>query len=189
MTPKRFFDSEGGAFPFTVLDDRAGLRHDRGCYIMAEDGTSVDHLPRELLTAIRDLCRQGEQLLESGKFEEAFGVFNRAYLLIPEPREKWNATGWILVAMGETAVRAGAFESAEGPLTDAMWCPGTIGNPWVHLRRGQVAYELGKLDRATDELARAWMGGMRAIFEGLDPKYFALVEKVLQPPIGMDRLP
>jgi hypothetical protein len=30
---------------------------------------------------------------------------------------------------------------------------------------------------------------MRAIFEGLDPKYFALVEKVLQPPIGMDRLP
>ena len=27
MTPKRFFDSEGGPFAHTVLDDRAGVRH------------------------------------------------------------------------------------------------------------------------------------------------------------------
>jgi hypothetical protein len=29
----------------------------------------------------------------------------------------------------------------------------------------------------------------RDAFAGQDPKYFALVERVLQPPPGMDRLP
>jgi hypothetical protein len=70
-----------------------------------------------------------------------------------------------------------------------MYCPGTIGNPWVHLRLGQVRFELGQLELATDELARAYMGGGRDVFEGQDPKYFELVERVLEPPPGMDRLP
>lgn len=38
MTPKRFFDSEGGSFPYTVLDDRAGVRHPKGCYTLAPEG-------------------------------------------------------------------------------------------------------------------------------------------------------
>ena len=105
------------------------------------------------------------------------------------PPERWNAAGWLRVALGENAIRAGSFHAAEGPLADAMWCPGTIGNPWVHLRCGQMRFELGQMERAGDELARAYMGGGRAIFEGQDPKYFALVEQLLRPPPGMDRLP
>jgi hypothetical protein len=125
----------------------------------------------------------------AGNFRGAFDLFIEAYNLLPESGEKWNAAGWILVALGENAIRAGSFETAEGPFVDAMWCPGTIGNPWVHLRCGQMRFELGQMDRAADELTRAYMGGGREIFEGLDPKYFALLEEVLEPPPGMDRLP
>src|SRR5262245_4603892 len=189
MTPKRFFDSEGGAFAFTVLDDRAGLRHARGCYTMAEDGQEVDTLPAETFTAVRARAEEGEKCMVAGDFRKAFDLFLEALNLLPDPREQWNAAGWLLVALGENAIRAGSFQAAEAPLIDAMWCPGTIGNPWVHLRCGQMRFELGQMDRAADELARAYVGGGRAIFEDQDPKYFALVEQVLQPPPGMDRLP
>jgi hypothetical protein len=91
--------------------------------------------------------------------------------------------------MGECSFRSASWESALAPLQDSIICPGTLGNPWVHLRLGQVRCELGDKPRAADELARAYMGGGREVFEGQDPKYFALVESVLRPPPGMDRLP
>jgi hypothetical protein len=189
MTPKRFFDSEGGAFPYTRLDDRAGVRHARGCYVLAEDGDAVATLPAETFATVRARAEEGERRMAAGDFRGAFDLFVEALNLLPDPREQWNAAGWLLVPLGENAARAGNFAAAEAPLADAMWCPGTIGNPWVHLRNGQVRYELGQMDRAPDELARAYMGGGRGIFADQDPKYFALVEQVLQPPPGMDRLP
>jgi hypothetical protein len=189
VTPKRLFDSEGGVFPFTLLDDRAGLLHDRGCYAMAEDDQEVDRLPFDTFAAIKKLADEGERRMLAGEFRGAFDLLIEALNMLPDPREQWNAAGWLLVALGENAVRSGSFQAAEAPLTDAMYCPGTIGNPWVHLRCGQMRYELGQMDRAADELARAYMGGGREIFDGLDPKYFALIERVLEPAPGSDRLP
>jgi hypothetical protein len=189
MTPKRFFDSTGEPFAHTVLDDRAGIRHANGGHTLAPEKGKVARLPAETFAAIRAKAEEGERRMAAGDYHGAFGLFVEALKLIPEPQEQWNAAGWLLVALGENAIRAGSFQAAEGPLTDAMWCPGTIGNPWVHLRSGQVRFELGQTDRAGDELARAYMGGGREIFDGQDPKYFALVERLLQPPPGMDRLP
>lgn len=189
MTPKRFFTTTGEAFAYTRLDDRAGVQHERGCYTMAEDGDAVETLPAEVFAAVKERGEEGERRMNAGDFRGAFDQFVEALNLLPDPREQWNATAWLLVAMGENAIRAGSFEAADAPLADAMWSPGTIGNPWVHLRRGQVFYHQGNMERAADELARAYMGGAREIFEGQDPKYFALVEQVLRPPPGMDRLP
>ena len=189
MTPKRLFDSEGGAFAYTVLDDRAGVRHAKGCYTLAAEGRKVARLPPETFAEVKAKAEEGERRMAASDFRGAFDLFVAALNLLPDPREQWNAAGWLLVALGENAIRAGSFQAAEGPLTDAMWCPGTIGNPWVHLRCGQMRFELGQIDRAGDELARAYMGGGREVFEGQDPKYFALVEQLLQPPPGMDRLP
>ena len=69
--------------------------------------------------------------------------------------------------MGECAIRTGD-SAAVAPLKDAMHCPGTIGNPWVHLLLGRCPLELDD-ERAADELARAYMGGGRALFDELDP--------------------
>lgn len=172
-----------------MLDDRAGVRQPSGCYTLAPDGQKVARLPEEAFAAMKAKAEKGERRMAAGDFRGAFGGFVEGLDLLPEPREQWHAAGWLLVALGENAIRAGHFQAAEGPLTDAMWCPGTIGNPWVHLRCGQMRFELGQMDRDGDELARAYIGGGREVFEGQDPKYFALVEQLLQPPPGVDRLP
>ncbi len=189
MTPKRFYTTDGEAFAYTRLDARAGVPHERGCYTTADDGDEVATLPPDTFAQVRALGEEGERLMTAGDFRGAFDKFVAAFGLLPDPKEQWNAAGWLLLALGENSIRAGNFEAAETPLADAFWCPGLIGNPWAHLRRGQVAFERRDLHRAADELARAYMGGGRSVFEDQDPKYFALVEDVLQPPPGMDRLP
>ena len=52
-----------------------------------------------------------------------------------------------------------------------MTCPGAIGNPFLHLRRGQVLYEQNEPDAAADELMRAFMAEGHEIFENEDEKY------------------
>ena len=65
-----------------------------------------------------------------------------------------------------------------------MHCPGAIGNPYVHLRLGEAQFELGEIQRAKDELARAYMGGGPEVFEGDDPKYLRFIMEVLRPAAG-----
>jgi hypothetical protein len=52
-----------------------------------------------------------------------------------------------------------------------MTCPGGLGNPFLHLRFGQILFESGDHDLAADELIRAYMGAGDEIFENEDPKY------------------
>jgi hypothetical protein len=165
-------DVEGDTYPRTKLDE-----HGRDEAVLS--GSTVAALKQQVAEA---------QRLVDGDAPSAFRAFRAALELLPAPVQNWNAAGWLLVAMGECAVRTGDFAAALAPLKDAMHCPGTVGNPWVHLLLGRCRLELGD-ERAADELARAYMGGGRALFEGLDPKYFTLVEQVLKPPPGHDRLP
>jgi hypothetical protein len=63
-----------------------------------------------------------------------------------------------------------------------MHCPKAIGNPFLHLRLGQCQFELGNLDRAADELARAYMGAGLEIFDSEDAKYFEFLKMRMAPP-------
>jgi hypothetical protein len=165
-------DVEGDTFPSTKLD---------------EHGRDERILPPATLEAIRAKASVAHRYLEGGDARSAYDAYLAAFELVPTPFENWNAAGWLLVAMAECAMRADDHARSFAALRDAMHCPGTVGNPWVHLRLGQVRLELAD-ERAADDLARAYIGGGRALFEGLDPKYFAVVEKSLEPPPGHDRL-
>ena len=60
-------------------------------------------------------------------------------------------------------------------LSLALTCPGGLGNPFIHMRLGQLAYDAGELDAAADELMRAYMGAGDAIFENEDRKYLTFL--------------
>jgi hypothetical protein len=150
-------DVEGDTFPRTKLD---------------EHGRDEAVLPTETLDAIRVKVSVAQRYLEGGDARGAYDAFLAGFELVPAPFENWNAAGWLLVAMGECAMRAGDHARAFAALKDAMHCPGTIGNPWVHLRLGQVRLELAD-DKAIDDLSQAYKGGGATLFDGLDPKYLA----------------
>jgi len=131
---------------------------------------------------IRELCAEGDVLVEMEEFADAFKNYMAALELVPEPRESHEATTWILAALGDLYFLTGSYGQAAQAFADAMHCPGAIGNPFLHLRLGQVHFELGDEARAADELARAYMGAGRQIFEEDDAKYFDFLKTRIEPP-------
>ena len=142
----------------------------------------MDQLDDVLHTRIKLLAANGNQHLDAGRCDEAISNFEQALALLPHPVHKWDAATWLFVAIGDAAFQCRHHERAREALREAMLCPGAIGNAFVHLRRGQVFFELNDLARASEELASAYMLDGSAIFEQEDPKYFKHLKTVLKPP-------
>lgn len=141
-----------------------------------------DELSDELHAEIKRLCERGDQLADDGDFQAAVKTYEEAFEQLPQPWSQWEAATWILVAMADAFFRWGNYAEARSALRDALHCPDALGNPFIHLRLGQSQMEIGEIERAKDELTRAYMGGGREIFEDEDPKYFDFLKTFLRPP-------
>jgi tetratricopeptide (TPR) repeat protein len=144
----------------------------------------LESLPNETYNELRRLCESGDQLAAEGRYADAIDTYWSAFELLPPPVEVWEAATWILTAIGDANFLGGDYEAAGDNLSVAMRCPDAVGNPFLHLRLGQCQLELGNLDRAADELARAYLGGGGEIFESEDGKYLTFLKTRLAPPVG-----
>jgi tetratricopeptide (TPR) repeat protein len=143
----------------------------------------MPELSHQVYERIQAICKKGDALAEKGQYPGALQQYWTAWSLLSEPQTDWEAATWILAAIGDANFLSGDYDAGKDNLSLAMQCPDAIGNPFLHLRLGQCQYELGNLDQAADELARAYMGAGSDIFEGAD-KYFAFLKTHLQPPPG-----
>lgn len=135
-----------------------------------------DELPADIHTQVQALCSDGDQLADARRFEEAVASYNEAWKMVPDPKNRWNASTWIMAAIGDACFLGGYATSALEALRYAMNCPGGVGNPFLHLRLGQVLFDRGEIDEAADELARAYMGGGHNLFAEQDDRYLAFLE-------------
>jgi tetratricopeptide (TPR) repeat protein len=134
-------------------------------------GIKAQMLKPDVQQEMDELCRAGDERLDAGEFDEALKVYRAAAELIPDPKEDWEASTWIFTAIGEALFFKGKYAEAARNLRVAVASPDGLGNPLVHLRLGEVYYELNDFEKAGDELTRAYMGGGKEIFESEDPKY------------------
>ncbi|MCP3058051.1 hypothetical protein LXT21_04585 [Myxococcus sp. K38C18041901] len=141
----------------------------------------MPEIPDEVHERIQALCAEGDELAEKGDLAAALRSFKSAFQLIPEPWMEYEATTWVCTAIGDTLFQMGEFSRARAALKDAVHAPDGLGNPFIHLRLGQCEFELGDMRRAGDELARAFMGADKEIFEQEDPKYLRFLETLLHP--------
>jgi tetratricopeptide (TPR) repeat protein len=121
--------------------------------------------------AIKTHSARGDELAAARAFEKAIAEYNKAWALVPTPKNDWNASTWILAAIADAAFLSGYKTSAREALQYAMTCPGALGNPFLHLRYGQVLLDAGEPDAAADELMRAYMSEGPRIFALEDPRY------------------
>ena len=129
-----------------------------------------------ILEAIQTLCARGDECAAAAAYESAIAEYNKAWALVPEPKNDWEASTWILTAIADACFLAGYMTSARKALDYVMSCPGAVGNPFLHLRLGQVLFVGGERERAADELMRAYMGGGAEIFANDDPKYLGFLK-------------
>ncbi len=138
--------------------------------------TVEPELPDEVYEKLESLCDQANDLMDSEDFQGALAVLKEGLELIPEPHEEWEAATWLHATMGDAHFALGSSLEALNAFEKAKKCPGGIGNPFVHLRLGQLKFDAEKLDDAADELMRAYMEAGNEIFEDEDEKYFEFLK-------------
>jgi len=148
-----------------------------------------EDLPKAVVETIEPLCADGEELSEQGKPREAIEKFSEAFKLLPKPPHQWLAATWILTAIGDTAFLAGDMKTAGAAFGEIGLCEGWLDNPFIRLRRGQVAFEAGDFKRASNELASAFIIERYEIFEREDQKYAEFILAQLRPPEPPVNLP
>jgi len=131
---------------------------------------------------IESFTNEGDRLADKGKYKEAAEKYAKALDVLPAPINQWEACSSLLTAIGDMNFLLGSYQHAQKALSDAMHCPHANANPYIHLRLGQSQFELGDKKRAADELAQAYQGAGRDIFEPEDPKYFDFLKTVIKPP-------
>lgn len=138
------------------------------------------YLDETLHLEIRRLSQEGNVLAGQKKYEEAKAKFLEAIRTLPQPHQNWEAATWLNVAIGDMHFLIGNTEKTLRCFINAVQCPGGLGNPFIHLRLGQAYFDLNDLDKAADELARAYMGGGMEIFMEDDPKYLEFLESKIE---------
>jgi hypothetical protein len=66
----------------------------------------------------------------------------------------------------------GYATTAREAIEYGMTCPAAIGNPFMHLRFGQILYDSSETDHGADALIRAYMGAGPEIFAPENPNTF-----------------
>jgi tetratricopeptide (TPR) repeat protein len=136
----------------------------------------TESLPDDIYVEIVRLSKLGDELAGSGDFLLAKEKYVSALDLLPGDHREWEAATWLFVSIGDVHFQLRNLGRAFKCFINAVQCPNGFGNPYVHLRLGQLYFEQGNLDKAADELTRAYMGAGMDIFMEDDPKYLEFLE-------------
>lgn len=131
----------------------------------------VVELSKATWEKIDELSKKGNLLIENEKYEDALFCFLNALKLIPTPATEWPAGMWLYASIGDAYFLMDNYSEAYESFQFAVLSPDGLGNPFIHLRLGQCAFNLRNYNRAADELIRAYMGAGQEIFETEEDKY------------------
>ncbi len=133
-----------------------------------------DELDDAVYETVQESAALGDELAKNGEYKEAIQAYSRGWRSLPEPKSRWSVATWLL-AIADSAFLGGFMNSARQAIDYAMRCPGAVGNPFLHLRRGQILFEQDEVEASIDELMRAYMGGGEGIFADEPAKYLKLL--------------
>ena len=69
---------------------------------------------------IKKLSKKGDLLAENGDYKKSLEKYWKAYDLIPNPKTEWEATLWLLTAIGDSNFLNKDFKAGVDNFTSAM---------------------------------------------------------------------
>ena len=122
------------------------------------------------------LSEQGDSFIENGNHVDAIKKYNLALGLLPAPKEQWEASTWLYVAIGDAFFYADNYQATYDYFMNALNCPDATDNPFIHLRVGQALYHLEHYDKSIDSLLKAYMLDGEEVFENEDDMYLIFLK-------------
>lgn len=137
-------------------------------------------LEGKLYDNITALTNKAEGLIDENKPTEAIKFFFKAFELVPNPKTDWEASTWILAAIGDTYFDLEEFELANKYLKHTEIYPNGVESDFILLKIGQSYFELGNIEKAKEYLLRAYLISGEKIFDEEDSKYFNLIRDLIK---------
>lgn len=124
---------------------------------------------------IKQRSARGNELADTGHYQEALNEFKKALELLPQPVYMWEAATWLYVSVGDMHFQLNDYSDSLDSFLQAQKCPDGLGNPFICVRIGECYFELGNMEKAKEYLMQAYMLEGEEIFLDADPKYLALI--------------
>jgi tetratricopeptide (TPR) repeat protein len=137
-----------------------------------------DELTDEQQELMDEYCEKGNAEMEEEHFNVAADYFKKAYAVLPDPKDEWEATGYITASLGDAYYNAKKYKEAKEQLLIAakFYETGENPNPFVLLRLGAACMELGEEEQALAHLLEAYEMEGTQLFEE-DKKYLSFLKK------------
>ena len=135
-------------------------------------------IPEQLQSELDKHAEEGNKYFNNKEYDKALEIWVKALELIPETKKNFSETVWFLTSIGDIYFMQGKYEESFNSFEVAKnnLSGEGINNPFILLRLGQSAFELGKKELATENLLRAYMLEGKEIFEEDDKKYFEFLK-------------
>ena len=134
------------------------------------------NLDDQTYSKIQQHSAKGDDYAEQGHSNRALAEYEAALALLPAPKDQWDAWTWLQVAIGDLWFLNQEWHRSLEAFQTAYRGPEGQENPFIQLRLGQNALELGDEDTATEHLLRAYMLEGSQVFEDEAPKYLAFLK-------------
>jgi tetratricopeptide (TPR) repeat protein len=131
-----------------------------------------------LASKISDLTKKAKELMFNGNYQTSIEKYQEGLSLLGNRVMGSKYAVMLFSGIGEIYFLDKKWENALEYYGYAVNSEGGLGEPLIHLRLGQLRFELGHLEKAKDELMRAYMGGGDLMFKGEDPKYFQIIREI-----------
>lgn len=131
---------------------------------------------------LRALCREADRLFWSLDYAQAARLYTQARDLLPPELDRSETAAWLETMIGDAYLLDGQLERARHAYQRAFDLADAPDNPYLLLRLGQTAFDLGDVDQARAHLARAWELGGPDLFDEEEPRYRALLDQASPPP-------
>lgn len=92
-------------------------------------------MKKNVYAAIKEFCKDGDHLATLKKIEEAISFYNKAYELIPESKNDFEATTRVLAAIGDSYFLGEYYTSGKETFSYAVTCPSGLGNSFIQWQK------------------------------------------------------
>lgn len=174
---KKVFADYHPDFLFMALAADEDFEDFKKNYVPADEDEEDDELTDEQQDLMDSYCEKGNHQMDEENYAAAAEWFQKAYDVLPEPKEDWEATGYITASLGDALFSEGKFAEALKQLLIANTFYGTENsNPFVLLRLGEAYFELGEEEKALEHLLGAYQMEGQQLFDD-DKKYLKFLKK------------
>lgn len=117
-------------------------------------GPDVGQLAPDLAERLTATATTGEEFMNRSAFALAADQYVQALQLVADAQGDWGMTTWLWASLGEARFMARAFDTSAEAFGEALECTGALGTPFLHLRLGQCALEVGDEPAAMAHFSR-----------------------------------